>query len=72
VSVALKIPLENEWVETSAVGRVGRLKRQEDRDSINRIFEAAAQEAGKMRTGQDPSIAQAGVEDSSVAPSAGD
>ena len=71
-SVALKIPLETERVETGAVGCIGRLKGKKYRDSIDGIFEASAQEAGKMRSSENPSITQAGVEDSGVAASASD
>ena len=71
-AVALEIPLEAERVETHAVGGVGGLEDEEHRNSVDRIFEASAEKAGKMWAGEDPSIAQAGVEDASVAASAAD
>ena len=71
-SVALEVPLEAERVEAHAVGGVGRLEDQEDRNSVDRIFEASAEKAGEMRAGEDPSIAQAGVEGACVAASAAD
>lgn len=36
-----KIPLEIEWIKTGPVGSVGRLKYQECRDDVQRVFEPA-------------------------------
>ena len=64
--MALEIPFEAERVESHAVGSVGGLEDQKDRDSINGIFEASAEKAGKMWASENPSVAQAGVERSGV------
>ena len=71
-AVAFEIPFEAEWVKTGAVGGVGGLEGEEYGDCVDRIFEASAEKAGEVEAGEDPSVAQAGVEDAGVAASAGD
>ena len=71
-AVALEVPLQAERVETRAVGGVGGLEGEEDWDGVDCIFEASAEKAGEVGAGEDPSVAQAGVEDAGVAASAGD
>lgn len=71
-SVTLEVPLEAQRVEAYAVGRVRRLEYQEYRNRVDRILKASAEKARQVWPGKNPSITQAGVEDSSVAASAAD
>src|SRR5580658_279792 len=71
-AAANEIPLEAEWVESHAVGGVGGLEDEKHGNSIHGVLETSAKKAGKMRAGDDPSVAQAGVEDTGVAASAAD
>jgi hypothetical protein len=43
---------------------VDRLENQEHRHSVHCIFEASAENAGKMRAGEDPTVPESGVENS--------
>src|SRR5258708_2447079 len=72
MAVAFEVPLEAEGVEAYAVGSVRGLEHQEDWNGIDRIFEASAEKARKVRAGEDPSVAQAGVKGTDVASSAAD
>lgn len=69
--MAFEIPLETKRIEADAEGSIGGLKNQEDGDRIDGVFEAAAENAGKMRTGENPSVAETGVEGGDVAATAG-
>ena len=71
-AVALEVPLEGDGVKAHAVGGVRGLEDEEHGDGIDCVFEASAEKAGKMRAGEDPSVAQAGVEGAGVAASAAD
>jgi hypothetical protein len=55
-----------ERVESHPVCGIRGLKNQEDGDGVHGIFETSAEKAGKMRAGEDPSIAQAGVKGAGV------
>jgi hypothetical protein len=70
--VTLEVPLEDEWVEAYAVGGVGRLEYEKNGNGVDGVFESSAKKAGQVWAGEDPSIAQAGVECAGVAASAGD
>jgi hypothetical protein len=70
--VALEVPLQAERVKSSAVGSVGRLKDEKDRNSIDRVFESASEKTRQMRPSQDPSVAQSSVEGAGISPSASD
>ncbi len=65
-AMALEVPLEAERIESHAIRGVRGLKDQEDRDGVYGIFEASAKKARKMRAGEDPSIAQSGVEGAGI------
>ena len=54
-------PFERERVDARSVGGVGALKDDEGGHGIDGVLEAPAQEAGTVRRGQDPAIAQTGV-----------
>jgi len=69
-AAADEIPLEAERVESHAVGGVGGLEDEKHGNGIDGVFETSAKEAGEMRGGDDPSVAEAGVEDAGVAASA--
>ena len=62
-AVTFEVPLEPERIKTYAVGSVGGLEDEENRDPVDGILKPAPQKAGQVRPGQDPSIAQACVED---------
>ena len=71
-SVALKIPLQTQRIETDAVSSVCRLEDKKYWNSIDRVFKTATQKSREMQVGEDPSVAQSGVENSCVATSAAD
>jgi len=71
-SVALKIPLQTQRIETDAVSGVCRLEDKKYWNSIDRVFKTATQKSREMQVGEDPSVAQSGVENSCVATSAAD
>lgn len=71
-SVALEVPLQAERIETHAVGCVRGLESEENRDGVDGIFESSAEKARKVRSREDPSVAQAGVERACIASSAAD
>jgi len=71
-AAANEIPLEAERVESQAVGSIGGLEDEKHGNGIHGVFETSAKKAGEMRAGDDPSVAQAGVEDAGVAASAAD
>ena len=62
----LKIPLEPQRIEADSVSRVCRLESEKNRDGIDRILKSSAQKSRQMRIGEKPSVAQPGVEDSSI------
>ncbi len=68
----LKVPLQAERIEAHSIRRVRGLENQEDRNGVDRIFEASAEKAGKMWAGKDPSVTQASVEGAGAAATAGD
>ena len=63
-AMALEVPLEAEGIEAHTIGSVGRLENQEHRHSVHYIFEASAENAGKMRAGEDPTVSESGIENS--------
>jgi len=63
-AMALEVPLEAEGIEAHTIGSIGRLENQKHRHSVNGIFEASAENAGKMRACEDPTVSQSGVENS--------
>ncbi len=67
-----EIPLEAKRIEACTVSRICRLEREEDWDSIDGIFKASSKKSGKVRFGEDPSIAQPGVECAGIAAAARD
>jgi hypothetical protein len=69
-TVTFEVPLEAERIEPHTVGSVGRLENEEDGDGVDRILEAPAEKSRQMRAGQDPPVAQAGIEDAGVTSSA--
>ena len=69
-AAAHEIPLEAKWVKSHAVSSVGGLEDEKHGDRIHGVLESSTKKAGKMRAGDDPSVAQAGVEDAGVAASA--
>src|ERR1700722_4524907 len=71
-AMANEIPLEAERVESQAVGGVGGLENEKHGNSVDGVFETSAKKTGEMRAGDNPSIAEAGVEDAGVAASAAD
>ena len=71
-AAADEIPLEAERVESQAVGGVGGLEDEEHGNGVHGVFETSAKKAGEMRASDDPSVAQAGIEDAGVAASAAD
>lgn len=70
--MAFEIPLEAQRIESRAVSCVRGLEGEEDWDCIDCVFKTSAKKSGKVRVGENPSIAQAGVKGSGVAPAAGD
>ena len=70
--MAFEIPFEPEWIEAHAIGGVGRLEDKKHRNGVDRVFKSSAKKSGQMRAGQNPSIAQAGIEDAGIAASAAD
>src|SRR4029077_10773425 len=66
-TMVLEIPFESKWIEADAVGGIGRLENEEERNGIDRILESTAQKTGKVRAGQHPSVAQPGIEESCIA-----
>jgi hypothetical protein len=46
--MALEVPLEAEWVKSSAVGSVRRLKYQKHRNRVDGVFESAPEKTGQM------------------------
>jgi hypothetical protein len=72
VAAADEIPLEAKRIESYAVGSVGGLEDEKHWDGIDGVFEASAQKAGKMRVGENPSVAEAGVESAGIAASSSD
>ena len=69
-AVPFEIPLESKRIEACTVSRICRLEDEEHWDGIDGIFKASAKKSGKVRAGEDPSIAQAGVECAGVAAAA--
>lgn len=72
MTVAFEIPLEAEWIEAHAVRGISRLEDEEEGNRVDRIFKPSAKKAGQVRTRQDPSVAQAGVEDAGASSPATD
>jgi hypothetical protein len=72
MTVAFEVPLEAQWIEAHAVGSVGRLEDEEEGNRIDRIFKPSAEKAGQVQIRQDPSVAQASVEDAGASSSATD
>ena len=68
--MALEIPLEPQRIEADAVSRVCRLKGKKHRDSIDGVLKTAPQKSREMWVCEDPSVAQARVEDADMAASA--
>src|ERR1017187_4492878 len=68
-AVTFEVPLEAERVEAHAVRGVGGLEDEEDGDGVDRIFKPSAEKAGQVPAGEDPSVAQSGVEGAGVASS---
>src|SRR5581483_12510071 len=62
----LEIPFERQGIESCAVSGISGLECDEDRDGIDRVFKSSAKNARKMRGSENPSIAQASVENCSV------
>src|SRR5712692_11661684 len=56
-------PLEGEGIYANAVSGVRFLNNQKERDGVNRIFEAAAQETWAMRGGEAQAVTEAYVPD---------
>jgi hypothetical protein len=71
-AAADEIPLQAERVETHAVGSVGGLEDEKHGNRVDGVLEASAQKAGEMRAGDDPPVAQAGVENAGTPTSAAD
>ena len=72
VTVVFEVPLEAQGIEAHAVGSVGWLEDKEQGNRIDRIFKPSAEKAGQVRAGQDPSVAQAAIEDAGAGSSATD
>jgi hypothetical protein len=70
--VSFKVPLEAQWIEAHAVRGIGRLEYEEDGNRIDGILKPSAEKAGQVRAGQDPSVAQASVEDAGATSSSAD
>ena len=70
--MTFEVPLEPERIKAYAIGGVSGLEDEEDRDPVHRILKPSAEKTGQVRAGQDPSIAQARVEDAGAASSAAD
>lgn len=66
----LEIPFEPQRVESCAVCGISRLERKKDWDRIDGVFESPAKKTWEMRTSQDPSIAQPGIENARIAAAA--
>ena len=62
-AVRVQRPFEGEWVYANAVGGVRFLNHQKDRDGVHRIFQAAAQETGSVRRGEDQAVTKTYVPD---------
>jgi hypothetical protein len=65
--MALEIPLEPQRVESSAICGICRLKSEQDRNRVNCVLETATQKTWEVWAREDPSVAQTGIKDSSVA-----
>jgi hypothetical protein len=61
-SVASEVPLKSEWAESHPVSGIRGLEDKKHRGGVNGVLKTSAEEAGEMRPGKDPSIAQAGIE----------
>ena len=67
----LEVPFQTQRVESRSVSCIPWLKCKKHRHSVDGIFESPAEEAWEMRASQNPPIAQARVEDSSVTTATG-
>ena len=70
--MALKIPLQRQGIETDAISGVCRLEGKKNWNGIDRIFESSAQKSRQMRICENPSVAESGIEDSSITAAAAD
>src|SRR5581483_4750244 len=70
--MAFEIPLKAQGIEAQAEGGIGGLKDQEDRHGVECVLEASTQKTGKMRIGENPAIAEPGIEGSGVLRASGD
>src|SRR6201993_736078 len=61
-----EIPLQIDGIEPQSVSGVGGLKNKKHGHSIDRIFKSSFQEAGAVRTRQDPPIAQSQIPNASI------
>lgn len=64
--MTLKIPLQSERAEAHSVGGIGGLEDEKGGNGVQGVLKASAEEAGEMRPGKDPSIAQPGVAQANV------
>src|SRR5689334_8154522 len=64
--MALEIPFQPERIEAQADGGVRGLEDQENRDGVERVFEASTEKSWQVRISQNPAIAEPGIEGSGV------
>ena len=64
--MAFEVPLKAQGIEAQAERGVRGLKDQENRDGVERVLEASTEKTGKMGIGENPAIAQPGIERSGV------
>ena len=69
-TVAFEVPLEAKRIEAYAVRGIRWLEDEEDGDGVDSVLKTSAKKTGQVRSSEDPSIAEAQVEDASIASSA--
>lgn len=65
-AIGFKIPFQNDGIEREAVSDIFRLEDNEGGDDVNCKFKPAAEHAGPVRLGEDPTEARAGGPDTCV------
>src|SRR6516162_2184859 len=71
-AMTLEVPFKRKRIKPCTVSCVKRLESEEDWNGIDSVLEASSEETGQVFIREDPSIAQACVEDRNVATSAAD
>src|SRR5438105_6313225 len=70
--MAFEVPLKAQGIEAQAERGVRGLKDQENRHGGERVLKASTEKTGKMGIGENPAIAEPGIEGSSMLRASGD